>query len=122
LQRFLASLRLECGGRVCIGLLPDGVFAATEASPEDTEGMVDYARAIDGVDIGALIEQQPDGVKASLRAKNPAYRLDLVAGQFSGGGHACAAGLTLKGATLDSFRPRLVAALEERIRAVDARG
>ncbi len=121
LQRFLASLRLECGGRVCIGLLPDGVFAATGTSSEDTEGMVDYTRAIDGVDIGVLIEQQPDGIKASLRAKDPVYRLDLVAGQFSGGGHACAAGLTLKGAKLDSFRPRLLAALEQQIRAVDAR-
>ena len=97
------------------------MFAVTGASPEDTEGLVDYARAIDGADIGVLIEQQPDGIKASLRAKDPAYRLDLVAGRFSGGGHACAAGLTLKGVTLDSFRPRLVAALEERIRAVDAR-
>ena len=26
LERFLSSLRFECGGRVCIGLLPDGVF------------------------------------------------------------------------------------------------
>jgi phosphoesterase RecJ-like protein len=121
LQRFLASLRLECGGRVCIGLLPEGVFAATGTSSEDTEGMVDYARAIDGVDIGVLIEQQPDGIKASLRAKDPVYRLDLVAGQFSGGGHACAAGLTLEGAKLDSFRPRLLAALEQQIRTVDAR-
>jgi phosphoesterase RecJ-like protein len=120
LQRFLASLKMECGGRVCIGLLPDGVFAATGSSAEDTEGMVDYTRAVDGVDIGVLIEQQSDGIKASLRAKDPAYRLDLVASQFSGGGHACAAGLTLQGAKLDSFRTRLVAALAERIRAVDA--
>jgi phosphoesterase RecJ-like protein len=120
LQRFLASLKMECGGRLCIGLLPAGVFAATGSSPEDTEGMVDYTRAIDGVDVGVLIEEQPDGIKASLRARDPAYRLDLVAGQFSGGGHACAAGLTLKNASLASFYPRLVAALEQQIRTVDA--
>jgi len=117
LQRFLASLKLECGGRVCVGLLPAGVFAATGATPEDTEGMVDYTRAIDGVDIGALIEEQADGVKASLRSKDPAYRLDVVAGQFGGGGHACAAGLNVKGATLASFYPRLVAALEQQLRS-----
>ena len=117
LQRFLASLKLECGGRVCIGLLPDGVYAATGTSPEDTEGMVDYTRAIDGVDIGALIEVRPDGIKASLRSKDPVYRLDLVAGQFNGGGHACAAGLTLQGARLDTFYPRLLAALEQQLRS-----
>jgi phosphoesterase RecJ-like protein len=122
LQRFLASLRFEDGGRICIGLLPDGVFADTGTTPEDTEGMVDYARAIDGVDIGVLIEEQPDGIKASLRARDPAYRLDLVAAGFNGGGHACAAGLNLKGETPGSFYPRLVAALTERLRTVDAAG
>lgn len=122
LQRFLASLRFECGGRICIGLLPGGVFADTGTTPEDTEGMVDYARAIDGVDIGVLIEEQPDGIKASLRARDPAYRLDLIAAGFNGGGHACAAGLNLKGETLGSFYPRLVAALAERLRTVGATG
>ena len=122
LQRFLASLRFECGGRICIGLLPEGVFADTGTKPEDTEGMVDYARAIDGVDIGVLIEERLGGIKASLRAKDPIYRLDLVAAQFNGGGHACAAGLNLKGETLDSFYPRLVAALAERLRTVGATG
>jgi bifunctional oligoribonuclease and PAP phosphatase NrnA len=121
LQRFLASLRLECGGRVCIGTLPDGIFAATGTSTEDTEGLVDYARSIEGVDVGVLIEERPDGaMKASLRAKDPAYRLDLIAAQFNGGGHACAAGLNFRGATLPEFRAKLIAALEKQIRAVDA--
>jgi len=105
---------------VCIGRLPNGVFTETQTSAEDTEGLVDYARSIDGVDIGALIEERADGaVKASLRAKDPEYRVDLVAAQFNGGGHACAAGLNLKSGAED-FYPRLVAALEKRIAVVDA--
>lgn len=120
LQRFLASLRREADGRICIGLLPEGIYAATGSSPEDTEGMVDYTRAIDGVDIGVLIEDQPGGVKASLRSKDPAFRLDLVAAQFGGGGHACAAGLNVKAERIATFYPRLVAALEQRLRAVEA--
>ena len=116
LQRFLASLRRECDGRVCIGVLPDGVFAETGALPEETEGLVDYARAIDGVDVGVLIEERPDGVKASLRGMDPIYRLDLAAGQFGGGRHACASGLTVQGEKLVTFYPRLVAALAERLR------
>jgi len=120
LQHYLASLRIECGGRVCIGTLAPGVFESTGSDQEDTEGLVDYARSIDGVDVGALIEQRADGtVKASLRAKDPAFRVDLVAAQFNGGGHACAAGLNLKTGT-DNFHARLVAALSERIAAVDA--
>ena len=120
LQRVLATLQMECHGRVCIGRLPLGVFAATGSTAEDTEGLVDYARSIDGVEVGVLIEEREDGsVKASLRAKDPAYRLDLIAAQFNGGGHACAAGLNLKTGAED-FYPRLVAALVRQIAVVDA--
>jgi len=120
LQRFLATLQFECGGRVCLGFLPLGVFAETGTSAEDTEGLVDHARCIDGVDIGALIEERPDGgVKASLRAKDPVFRLDLVAGHFQGGGHACAAGLSV-GLDRATFRAELLAVLAERLRAVAA--
>lgn len=119
LQHYLASLKLECGGRVCIGKLANGIFAATGTTAEDTEGLVDYARSIDGVDIGVLIEERADGtVKASLRAKEAAYRMDLIAAQFNGGGHACAAGLNLKRDTA-GFYERLVAALAKQIAAVD---
>jgi phosphoesterase RecJ-like protein len=120
LQRFLASFRLECGGRVCVGVLPAGSYEATGTQPEDIEGMVDYARGIEGVEIGVLIEERDGGIKASLRAKNPAARVDRVAAQFNGGGHACAAGLSAAGVTLGDFRPRLVAALAAQLAAVDA--
>jgi bifunctional oligoribonuclease and PAP phosphatase NrnA len=120
LQHYLASLRLECNGRVCIGVLPTGIFETTGSNTEDTEGLVDYARSIDGVCIGALIEERPDGsVKASLRAKDASYRVDLVAAQFNGGGHACAAGLNLKTGA-ENFYARLVAVLAQRIAEVDA--
>ena len=121
LQHFLASLKLECGGRVCIGTLPAGIFEQTGSNGEDTEGLVDYARSIEGVAIGALIEHRADGtVKASLRAKEPAYRVDLVAAKFNGGGHACAAGLNLKSGTND-FYARLVAEFAERIAVVEGK-
>jgi phosphoesterase RecJ-like protein len=120
LQHFLASLKLECGGRVCIGTLAPGVFEATGSTGEDTEGLVDYARSIEGVEVGALIELRADGtVKASLRARDPAYRVDAVAAEFGGGGHACAAGLNLKTGT-ENFYARLVSALAGKIAAVDA--
>lgn len=120
LQRFLASLRMECGGRLCIGTLPAGIFEETGTSVEDTEGLVDYARCIDGVDVGVLIEERADGtVKASLRAKEAAYRMDLIAAKFNGGGHACAAGLNLKQDTAN-FAARLITAITQQMAAVDA--
>jgi phosphoesterase RecJ-like protein len=118
LQKFLASFKMECSGRVCVGYLPQGVFDETGTLPEDTEGLVDYARSIDGVDIGVLIEERQGGVKASLRSKDPEFRVDQVAALFGGGGHACAAGLNFKNSTLAEFRPKLLAALEQQIAKV----
>lgn len=118
LQRFLASLETCADGRVCIGLLPDGIYEETGTGIEDTEGLVDYARSIEGVEIGALVELRQGAIKGSLRAKDSAYRVDLIAAKFGGGGHACAAGLNVKGEPLETFLPRLRAALVEQVEAV----
>jgi phosphoesterase RecJ-like protein len=120
LQHFIGSLKLECGGRVCIGILPQGIFEKTGATVEDTEGLVDYARSLDGVAIGALIEERPGVIKASLRAQHNLYRVDSIAAQFNGGGHASAAGLNCQ-STLQEFYPRLVAAFAQRLQEVDGR-
>ena len=88
---------------------------------EDTEGLVDYARSIEGVEIGVLIEERPGVIKASLRAKHGGLRMDTLAAQFNGGGHASAAGLNCQ-ATLGEFYPKLLAALNQRLTEVDAKG
>lgn len=119
LQHYLGSLKLECGGRACIGVLPQGVFERVGATVEDTEGLVDYARSIEGVEIGVLIEERPDTIKASLRGMQSVYRMDTIAAQFGGGGHANAAGLNWPG-TLAEFYPRLLAAITRRLQEVDA--
>ncbi len=119
LQHFLSSLRLEAEGRICVGVLPLGIFEQTGTTAEDTEGLVDYARAIDGVEIGVLLEERVGMTKGSLRCKNPVLRLDRVAAQFGGGGHACAAGLNPK-EPLAEVQPRLLAALREALARTDA--
>lgn len=118
LQRFLASLETCANGRVCIGLIPEGIYAETGTDIEDAEGLVDYARAIDGVEIGALIEVRNGAIKGSLRAKHADYRVDQLAAKFNGGGHACAAGLNVKGEALETFLPRLRSALMAQVEAV----
>lgn len=119
IQEFIGSLKLEFGGRACIGVLPHGVFERIGASVEDTEGLVDYARSIEGVEVAVLIEERPGVIKASLRARSAKFRVDSLAGQFGGGGHANAAGLNTPG-NLAEFYPQLVAAIGRRLAEVDA--
>lgn len=119
LQHFLDSLTLELDGRVCVGLIEDGVYPKTGASIDDAEGLVDYARSIRGVDVGVLIEEREGSIKGSLRAKDPAFRVDQIAKQFGGGGHACAAGLNVEATTIEVFRPQLVAAIQAHFEAIE---
>ncbi len=112
LQHFLASFTFICGGRVCIGTITRETWESTGASKEDTEGLVDYARSIDGVEIGVLLEERDGRVKGSFRAKDPIHRVDLLAKHFNGGGHACAAGFNPDG-SLAEFQPMLVSFLEQ---------
>lgn len=120
LGRFLESFKRECDGRVCVGFLPASAFRDTGANSEDTEGLVDYARSIEGVDIGVLVEERPDGMKASLRAKDPIFRVDQIAAAFGGGGHACAAGLN-QPASIDKVYPELIATISRHLAGIDGR-
>ncbi|MFP4156688.1 MAG: DHH family phosphoesterase [Opitutales bacterium] len=116
LQIFLDSLHLEFDRRVCIGLLDNGVYEKTGATIDDSEGLVDYARSIDGVDVGVLIEDRQGAIKVSLRAKDPFYRVDQIARRFGGGGHACAAGLNVEESSIREFEPELLKVLAEHLK------
>jgi phosphoesterase RecJ-like protein len=118
LQAFLNTLSMEFDNRVCVGLLESGVYQKTGATTDDTEGLVDYARSIAGVEIGVLIEEREGVIKASLRAKDPFYRVDQVAKCFGGGGHACAAGLNIEQSSITEFYPQLMDALREHFKAL----
>ena len=110
LQRFLASFRMEHDERVCIGTLRDSYYKETNTEPEDAESFVDYARSMEGVEIGALLEERNGKIKGSLRAKDASFRVDILAKEFNGGGHACAAGFNVN-QTWDEFYPKLVDAI-----------
>lgn len=118
LQGFLDSLTLELGGRLCVGVLTLDDYARTHATREESEGLVDYARDIAGVEVGLLLEAYEDGMlKGSLRAKDPALRVDLIAARFNGGGHASAAGFNMN-TSIEAFYPQIVAAVGERLEAI----
>lgn len=119
LQRFLSSLRMECDGRVCMGFLTTQDFEDTGTGSEDTEGLVDYARSIDGVDIAGVLEERDEGVKGSLRCKDTAFRVDQVARRFNGGGHSCAAGFNVN-ISIDQLYPALLDDLRKHLSQIDS--
>lgn len=119
LQRFLASLRIELDGQVCIGVLPEAFFYETGACSEDVEGLVEYTRSIDGVEIGVLLEELPGGIKGSLRAKREAYRVDLLAAALGGGGHRCASGFRVE-ESIESIYPKIMEVIQAHLNSIES--
>lgn len=69
----------------------------TGAMEEDCEGLVNYALAIEGIEVAAFLRELNDGrYRVSLRSKG-AVNVAKIAEMFGGGGHECASGCALDG-------------------------
>ncbi|MEO6326964.1 MAG: DHH family phosphoesterase [Thermoanaerobaculia bacterium] len=105
--RVLSTLELHHEGRIATLELPETFFAETGARPNDTEGLVNRARGIEGVRIAALLrEGDPGEIRCSLRSKG-SIDIRAVATRFNGGGHRNASGCRVPG-TLATAKAVLV--------------
>ncbi|KFN09177.1 DHH family phosphoesterase [Paenibacillus macerans] len=107
LTRALNGLQLTEDGKISWVVVTDEDLKFAGAVHEDMEGIVNYPRNIQGVEVGLLfkvIDEQ--AVKVSMRS---AGKVDVakVAQSFGGGGHVRAAGARVEG-TLEAIVPRVV--------------
>lgn len=98
MQRALHTLTFHHGGDVTTMILTRQDFADCGAMAEHADTLVNYGLDILGVRMTALIRETsvPGELKISLRAVEPA-NVSGVAQSFGGGGHAQAAGATVRG-------------------------
>ncbi len=69
----------------------------TGALEEHSEGLVNYALAIDGVEVALFFREMTDHrYRVSLRSKG-AINVAAIAEKFGGGGHECASGFSMDG-------------------------
>jgi bifunctional oligoribonuclease and PAP phosphatase NrnA len=94
----LNVLRFTSNDRVASFALSAETVKKLGVQPDDTEGLIDYIRAIDGVVAAAFFDEIGDGrVRVSLRSKTPKINVSKVCGLFGGGGHTLAAGARIPG-------------------------
>lgn len=76
-------------------------FAQTGASVEDTENLIDYLRAVAGVEVAAVLKETEGGLRVSLRSTG---KIDVgeIAESKGGGGHKLAAGFNATGSAEDA--------------------
>lgn len=69
----------------------------SDALEEDSEGLVNYALGIAGVEVAIFFRETPDHrVRVSLRSKGE-VKVSAIAEKFGGGGHECASGFAVDG-------------------------
>jgi phosphoesterase RecJ-like protein len=97
LQKALATLAFSRDKRISWVSVTLQDIAEAGASNEDLEGLVNYPRNIEGVEVGILFKEvEADKYKVSMRSAGIAD-VALIAKSFGGGGHFRAAGCTILG-------------------------
>lgn len=92
----LPTLVIEPEGDLASFHISGDMFDRAGAEPHDTENLINEAQRIAGVAVSILsVEQEPRVIKVSLRSKRD-VDMAAVAMKFGGGGHARAAGCTLR--------------------------
>ena len=113
-RQVLNSLSYYLDNRVAMLCISRKMLLETGAKEDELDGIAALPRRIAGVEVGITLREQPDGsYKVSLRT-NELVDASLVCSKLGGGGHARAAGCTLKmgkeeavQAVLEQLRPYL---------------
>ena len=108
----LSTIEQSDDGRVSWVVVREEFYKATGTSAEDTDGFINYPRAVKEVEVAVLFREAGDKVKLSLRSKG---RVDvsLLAQELGGGGHPNASGAVMD-MGLEDAMARVVPMVTER--------
>ncbi len=96
LKEALSSLELDLLNGIALMTLSRDIRERSGAKKDDLEGIVNYTRNIEGIELGILFYVEgKNEVKVGFRSKN--LDVSALAGKLNGGGHARAAGCRLYG-------------------------
>ncbi len=120
LGRALDRLEMTPDHRVAWISLDRATLQRLGAKDEHTEGIINFTRAIDTVEVGMLFREiAPGKVKVGLRSKQ-LVDVNKLAAVFGGGGHQRAAGCLIEG-ELGQVVPRVISIAKEFVEALDER-
>jgi phosphoesterase RecJ-like protein len=112
LRLYLDRMEFRAGGRVAYSWIDAADIQGANGEREDMSGLVNYARNVEGVVVGAIFSMLEPGVtKVSLRSA-PEFNAAAFLSRFGGGGHAAAAGATI-GQDIKEAMRMVLEALEE---------
>lgn len=108
----IRNLEILEDGKLAVMAVTNEMIKSTEAKEEDSDGIINVARNIRGVEAAAMLRQLESGeIKVNLRSNNY-VDVAVIAERYSGGGHKRAAGFTATGG-LDQIRDTVIRDLKD---------
>ncbi|MGB0145488.1 MAG: DHH family phosphoesterase, partial [Akkermansiaceae bacterium] len=109
MRSLLNTLDRSEDGRVVWWDLREATKEELSLVDDDSEGMIDFIRAVRGVVVAVFFEELGEGkIRVSMRSKDKRVNASEVCGVFGGGGHALAAGIRMPG-PLEEARDKVLA-------------
>ena len=94
-NKIIGNIEMFHDGRGACTVVTQKMLEETGTLMEDTEGIVEILRSLDGVEISVFLKEMgEEEVKVSMRAKKEAD-VSKISSLFGGGGHVKAAGCTI---------------------------
>ena len=81
-------------GRALVATVSLNDYAAAGAGEDETEGIVETLRAVEGVEAAALVKEQSSGARVRVSLRSRAVDVSAIAAARGGGGHRLAAGFS----------------------------
>ena len=112
-----SSVRFLRGGRGAAAVITQQLIGDLRATDDDCDNLASLITQVDGVKIGALLTELKEGGGFRVSMRGRGYDVSQVCGRFGGGGHAGAAGCTLKDMDADQALETICTAIGD---ALDA--
>ena len=111
----LSRTEIACCGKVVYTCLTREDFKTANATPSDTEGIIDRLKSVDTAEVALLFTEKSSEVKVSIRTREGSIDANEFAKIWSGGGHKRAAGMSVVGIPLKSAVSEVLAELTKRL-------
>ena len=110
----IQDLHFSQDGRIVWFNITRKMLGDNGAGDMDTEGVTDFMRMIDGVEVAIMFKERPDGsTRINFRSKG-IVPTNKIAVQFGGGGHLHASGIVSE-EKLETLRPKVIDAMKKQI-------